>query len=187
MGKMSEVKIEILKFLWQFNRPARLKEISEGVGLEKRSVNMHLLNLKRKGYVKALGDGLYALTDLGKEFLGFPKIDESLARKILSKVPFEFAFHFYIRENEPLNISSDSLIELRDRIREIDARSLEFHFFRGDFENWISFLGDLELASRLELIRKSGISSEDLRGKIYECIKARCDELLNLCGIKNGT
>lgn len=183
---MSGVKLEILKILWQFNRPVHLKEISKRINLEAHSVNMHLLNLKRKGYVRALGDGLYTLTDLGKEFLGFPRIDEKLARKILSKVPFEFAFHFYVGENKPLNMSSDSLIELRDRIREIDVRSLEFHLFRGDFENWVSFLGDIELAKRLEIIRKSGLSGENLREKVYECIKVRCDELLNLSGIKSG-
>ncbi|MEM3745425.1 MAG: winged helix-turn-helix transcriptional regulator, partial [Candidatus Bathyarchaeia archaeon] len=108
-GEMNDVKLEILKILWQFNRPSHLKEISKGVNLGARSVNMHLLNLKKKGYIVALGGGLYALTDLGKEFLGFPRINGNLARKILSKVPLEFAFHFYVGEDKPLNVYSDSL------------------------------------------------------------------------------
>ncbi|MCX8170511.1 MAG: DUF5752 family protein [Candidatus Bathyarchaeota archaeon] len=183
--EISEIKMRILRILWQFNRPAYLREISGELNLKTRSVNMHLLGLRRKGYVEALGNGLYALTDLGKELLGFPRIDENLARRILSKVPFESAFHFYFGENSPLNISSDNLIDLCDKIREIDIRSLEFHLFRGDFENWISFLGDIELAKRLELIRKSNLSGGNLREKVYECIKVRCDELLKISEIKN--
>jgi hypothetical protein len=41
-------------------------------------------------------------------------------------------------------------------------------------------LGDFELAKRMSAIRKSGLLGEDLRRKVYEVVKSRCEELKSL-------
>ncbi|MEM1581813.1 MAG: hypothetical protein QXK89_04800 [Candidatus Bathyarchaeia archaeon] len=177
MDKLSKVKMNILEFLWLANEPIRLKDIAKSLGLKARCVNMHLLNLKRGGYVATINGGLYVLTDLGKEALGFPKIDGEAAKKILSPVTFERAFHFYSEIDRPLMISSYSLDDFYEKVRKIDLKSIEFHSTRGDFEEWIRSLGDIELARRLRVIRESNVLGEELREKICKNVKSRCEEL----------
>ncbi|MEM2342055.1 MAG: hypothetical protein QXX94_04110 [Candidatus Bathyarchaeia archaeon] len=176
MSGLSRIRMEILRLLWQTNRPMNLKEISERMNLKTHCVNMHLLNLVRGGYVKR-SDKLYVLTDLGKEALGFPSINEKMAKKILSEVPLDKAFHFYRDLDKPLMVYSNSLTDFCEKIKNIDLNSIEFHVYRGDFEVWIHFLGDIELAHRLRLIRELGLSGESLREEVFRAVKLRCDEL----------
>ena len=48
--------------------------------------------------------------------------------------PSDPSFYFYRDYDEPLGVSVQSLNEFKERIPHLDARSLEFHFLRGDFE-----------------------------------------------------
>lgn len=177
MIKLSKIKMDILEFLWRINRPANLKDIANGVGVKTRCVNMHLINLRRNNYVTKTSEGLYTLTDLGKEALGFPRVDRKVAERILSKVPYALAFHFYSELDKPLMVFSDNLIDFCEKIKSLDLKSIEFHMFRGDFEAWIKSLGDIELAKRIVLIRELNLSGEELRDEIYRAVKSRCDEL----------
>lgn len=158
-------------------RPMGLKEIVKETDLKIRSANMHLLGLRRAGYVFTPEKGSYLLTDSGKEMIGFPRVDEELARKILRKLPPRNAFYFYLDIGKPLGINSDSLDDFCEKIRSINVNSIEFHVARGDFELWVHFLGDVELAKRLRGIKEAGLSGEVLRDKIHEIVKARCEEL----------
>ena len=180
MDGLSKAKMDILEFLWRVNRPANLREIAGGIGLKTRCVNMHLINLRRGGYVATISDGSYMLTDLGREALGIPKIDRMMAEKILSGTSGEMAFHFYIDIDKPLMISSSSLMDFCEKIRYVELRSIEFHLSRGDFEAWISALGDIDLARRLKIIRESNLMGEELREEIYRAVKSRCDDLARI-------
>jgi len=177
MRTLNKTKMDILRLLWQVGRPMHLKEISDRMNLKTRCVNMHILNLVKGGYVAKSNSRFYTLTDLGREILGFPRIDGALARKILSEVPREKVFHFYSGIDKPLMIYSSSLGDFCEKIRYINLESIEFHVSRGDFENWIHFLGDVELASRLRVIKESNLSGENLREEIFRVVKLRCDEL----------
>ncbi|MEM2849273.1 MAG: DUF5752 family protein [Candidatus Bathyarchaeia archaeon] len=177
LKQLSKEKKDVLELLWRVNKPVDLENIVREAKLKTRSAVMHLSTLKRMGYVSVTKDGLYVLTDQGREVLGLPKIDRDLARKILSKVPQEKAFHFYVEVDKPLMISSDSLTDFCEKIKSIDVKSIQFHSSRGDFELWIHFLGDVELAKRLRFIREMNLTGEELRKEIYETVKSRCEEL----------
>jgi len=180
MKSLSKVKMELLQLIWEEKRPMKLKEIAAKIGLKTRSTNAHLLNLKRAGYLSSTGEGYYLLTELGKEVLGFHKVDRESAKKILSKTFPEKAFHFYLGIGKPLNVSADSLLDFCEKIRLVDLESIEFHSQRGDFELWVHFLGDVEFAKRLRMIRESNLSGEALRDTIYKAVKYRCEELQRL-------
>ncbi|MHA1859664.1 MAG: hypothetical protein ACTSVF_01010 [Candidatus Asgardarchaeia archaeon] len=180
MKSLSKEKIDILQLLWSEMRPLKLKDIATKVGLKTRSTNAHLWNLKRAGYVSSTGEGSYILTGLGKEILGFPRVDRELARKLLSKTSQEKAFHFHLGIGKPLNMSADSLPDFCEKIRLVDPESIDFHSKRGDFELWFHFLGDAELSKRLRVIRKSNLSGEALRDTIHMTVKYRCEELQRL-------
>ena len=177
MKRLSEVDKKILKMISETRNPITLREISEKMNLKTRSTNIYLQSLRRIGFVTLSGDG-YIITVKGKETMGFPKIDEQITTKILNKLPQENAFYFYIKIDQPLGVSSDSFIDLCEKIRSIDIRSIEFHIARGDFESWINYLGDFELANRLKIIKETGLTGEALREKLNEILKHRYDEIL---------
>jgi len=177
--ELGQTKKGILDLLWRTESPVSLKEVSQNIGLKGRSTNMHVLGLAKMGLARKTEAG-YVLTDYGREALGFPKVDEAFAKKILGKTPPEKAFRFYYGIHQPAGISSDSLVDFCEKIRAIDARSMEFHTSRGDFELWASYLGDTELAKRLRLIRDANLTGESLRQRLYRAVKSRCDQLLKI-------
>lgn len=177
MSGLCKTKIDLLEILWRVDKPISVRELAKKADLKARSVNMHLINMRRSGHVAPVGSGLYVITDLGKKAIGLPEIDAEKARKILSPVPLEKAFKFYRGINEPLGAFSDSLKDFMEKIKEIDVKSIEFHASRGDFELWIHFLGDIELAKRFRTIRELNLSGEELRSEIYSALKSRYEYL----------
>lgn len=165
-----------LKKVWEAE-PVALPKISKKMELESPSAYILLQDLRKAGLVALLGDS-YVVTENGKVIIGFPKIDEQMLGKIMRKVPQENAFYFYTMIDQPLGIYSDNIIDFCEKIRSIDIRSIEFHMARGDFESWINYLGDIELAERLKLVKETTLTGEVLREKIYAVLKSRCDELL---------
>ena len=174
--RISKAKTEILETLWRSGKPLTIKEISERVNLKRRSVNMHMLKLKNAGYVSSPERGSYIITEAGKEQLGLPALTIERAKFILREVPAEKAFHFYAGIGRPLGVTARSLSEFCEKILSVDLESVIFHMKRGDFELWIHYLGDVELAKRLRHIRDN-LTGEDLRKELHETIKARCQYL----------
>ncbi len=177
---LSEVKTKALALLWKAGRPMRSPELAQQLGLRVAPTNLHLVWLRRKGFVFSPEKGLYAITEKGKEALVLPKIDRKQALQILRNVPREKAFHFYRDINQYIGTYAANLSEFRDQIQVVDAKSLEFHLPRKDFELWFLDLGDFELAKNMSDIGKTGLLGEDLRKKVYEVVKTRCTELESL-------
>jgi hypothetical protein len=172
-----DAKLKILENLWKGQKPVRAREIAQKVNLGIGATTMHLLGLKKWGYVYTPEHGYYAITNLGKETIGLPKIDKAQAAKILSNLPNSRAFLFYKNINHFTNVQANSLTDFCERIQKIDVKSVEFHVPRKDFESWVQILGDLELAKRFGLIRDLHLSGEKLRTKVYETVKYRLEEL----------
>jgi len=169
--------MKILETLWAEGTPMKSKDVAQKVGLGVAAATMHLLGLKRSGYVYTAHHGHYAITELGKETIGLPKIDKVQSTKILSHVSTDKAFHFYTGVHQYTHIVASSLAEFCDKVQKIDVKSIEFHVARKDFENWVHSLGDVELAKRLGLIRNMHLRGEDLRTRVYEAVKHRLEEL----------
>jgi len=104
-------------------------------------------------------------------------IDPRLASRILEAVPYNNAFYFCTNIGQYSGESAVSLADFCKKITTIDVRSVNFHFKRIDFEEWIKgTLGDLYLANEISKINRS-IQGEDLRTKIYQLVDARLTEL----------
>ncbi|MEM3627119.1 MAG: DUF5752 family protein [Candidatus Bathyarchaeia archaeon] len=179
---VSPVKRLILETMWMLEKPAKATEIAKETGLGFPSVMMHIIGLTRMGYAASPEKGYYTITLKGKGVLGFPEINREKAYEILAPMPLEKSFHFYTDIGKPLNIHAISLQDFCDKISKIDQSSIEFHFSRGDFEAWFTGLGDVELARKVMLLREQGISGEQLRKKLYEIAKNRCEELTKILG-----
>ncbi len=177
---LSEVKMKALVLLWKAEKPVKSRELAQQLGLGVPPTNLHLVWLRKKGYVFSPEKGLYAITEKGKEVLVLPKLDRKQALQILSSVPREKAFHFHRDIDQYLGIYATNLSEFCDKIQVVDTKSLEFHLPRKDFELWLLGLGDFELAKKMSVIRKTGLLGEDLRKRVYEVVKSRCKELESL-------
>ncbi|MFZ7138661.1 MAG: DUF5752 family protein [archaeon] len=180
---MSEGKIrgKILVDLWAAGNPLTLQIISEKTGLPPSSAMGYLLGLIKAEYVCVPEKHQYAITVLGKQALGLPKTDKALADRILTPVTVDKAFHFYNEVDQPLGVYAESLQDFVDKLQTVDIQSIEFHMKSKDFECWInSTLCDVELSKKVALLRTINLSGEDLRAKLYQTVKSRYDELVNL-------
>ena len=175
-----ELKMKILEKLWEEGRPMRPKDVAQRIGLKVSATTMYLLRLKREGHASTPRNGSYAITDLGKEAIGIPKMDKTHAAKMLNDLPVDKAFHFYTDINQHLGIYANSLSDFCDKIQKVDVKSIEFHAARKDFENWFQGLGDVGLAKRISTIRNMNLNGEDLRKKVHDAAKLRLQELKRL-------
>lgn len=177
---VSAVKRLILETMWVSERPVKVAEVTKEVGLDSRSVRMHMIQLTRMGYIKTMENGSYLLTEKGRKALGFPEIDRGKAAEILAYLPLEKSFHFYVDIGKPLGVHAASLNDFCDKILKVSLESIEFHMNRGDFEAWFTGLGDVELARKVFLLKEQKLSGADLRTRLYEIVKNRCEELANI-------
>lgn len=157
-----------------------LEELAKRTGIAASSTMGYLLGLIKAKYVFVPQKHYYAITNLGKQALGLPKIDKKLALDILSSLSLEKAFHFHTGIDQYLDVYANSLKDFVDKIQKIDPKSIEFHLSRRDFELWIRDLGDPELSKKISLIRRAKLSGDNLRKEIYETVKSRYKELAKL-------
>jgi hypothetical protein len=174
---ISPVKRLILETMWLLDRPAKATEIAKEAGLGFPPVMMHILGLAKMGHVQMPEKGTYVITESGKKVLGLPDVSKEKAADILAYQPMEKSFHFYADIGKPLNIHAASLGDFCDKILKVDLSSVEFHINRGDFEAWFAGLGDAELARKTLLVREEKMAGENLRKKLHEMVKNRCDLL----------
>lgn len=181
---ISPVKRLILETMWVIDKPAKATEIAKDMGVNFPSVMMHIIGLTKMEYVKAAEKGFYVITEKGKKTLGLPEVDKEKAVEISKYLPAEKSFQFYADIGKPLNIHASSLGDFCDKIKSIDPSSVEFHTNRGDFEAWFTGLGDTELARKTLLVREQKMCGEELRKKLYEIVKNRCEKLAKVRGVQ---
>lgn len=179
---LSPVKRLILETMWMLDKPAKANEVAKEAGLSFPSAMMHIIGLTRMKYVETPEKGSYVITENGKKALGLPEISKEKAISILRYLPAEKSFHFYVGIGKPLNVYAASLGDFCEKILKVDLPSIEFHINRGDFEAWFTGLGDTELARKTRLVREQKIFGEDLRKKLYEIVKNRCEALARIRG-----
>ena len=93
--------------------------------------------------------------------------------RIMRKVAHNEAFHFFRANGDPTGLNALSLIDFAKKLKQVDVKSIEFHFKRKDFEKWIStIIGDPELAKKIGRIKKDS-NGEKLRMQIMRIIMKR--------------
>ncbi len=175
--RLNPIKHRILEEMAKESQPEKPKDIAKKVGLNFSTCMMHILGLKKAGYVSTPEKGYYKITDLGREALK-PKTNKEAAASLLKPVTPERAFYFYTGINQYSGMHANSICDFCEKIKNADKKSVEFHMSREDFERWFESIGDQELAKRIGAIRKAGASGEELRKLVYGAAKTRCDELL---------
>lgn len=174
--RLTPVKRKILKEMASLNQAKRPKEIAERVGVNFSSCMMHILGLKKSGYVSSPMKGYYKITDLGSEVID-SLVSSDKAASILTSFSPDKTFYFYSGINQYSGLRADSLLDFSEKIKDVSVKSLEFHLSRKDFENWVESIGDVALAKKLGAIRERGVAGEKLRELVYKIVKTRCNIL----------
>jgi len=109
-------------------------------------------------------------------------ISESKIVKILSTVPHDKGFHFFVGLDRNTGETAASLDTFAQKLERINADSVKFHFQRKDFQNWIqTTVGDGVLAERINHI-SGQLAVEDLRNEIVKTVQNRISQLRLLHG-----
>jgi len=100
--------------------------------------------------------------------------------RILRSLSREKAFYFFTSIGNYTGESASSLKEFMYKINEVNVKSLEFHFHRGDFEKWVAeVLEDKKLADGIREMQKTDVTSDVLRSRLSEVVSRRYKQLIN--------
>ena len=98
--------------------------------------------------------------------------------RILRTLSRENAFYFFTSVGNYTGHRAMSLEEFATKIREVPTASLEFHFYRGDFEKWTTeVLEDNELTKRIKAVKLLEPVGNNLRDQLDFTVSKRLEEL----------
>ena len=159
---MIEEQLKVLKVMNEITSRIDLNAFAQMVGLNPNQTIEQVKGLADAGLVKKVNGG-YGITEKGKAAL-----------KAIAPLPKEEAFHFYTDVGQPTGFSAESLKELYEIIKRVAVASIEFHLYRGDFENWIAAaFEDKALADKLAGLKAANVKGEELRQEILKSIAAK--------------
>jgi predicted transcriptional regulator len=159
---IEEEQLKVLKVMNEITSRIDLNAFAQMVGLNPNQTIEQVKGLAEAGLVKKVNGG-YGITEKGKAAL-----------KAVEPLPKEETFHFYTDVGQPTGFSAESLKELYEIIKRVAAASVEFHLYRGDFENWIkAAFKDEALADELASLKSENFKGEDLRAEIITAIAAK--------------
>jgi len=97
----------------------------------------------------------------------------NVKNKELSK---EKAFYFFTAIGNYTGESATSIEDFLKKIEHIDIKSIEFHFYRGDFEKWMAeIIGDKELVEQIKKLKDQNLTGGKLRNQLHSIISKRCE------------
>ncbi len=139
-----------------------LNGFARTVGLTTAQTIEHVQELVKAGLVRKVGSG-YGITEKGRAVL-----------KALTPTSKDMEFHFYLGMGQPIGFSARSLKDFYEITKRVTADSLEFHLYRGDFENWLrTAFKDAALAQEFAKLKGAGLKGEDLRKEVVKTIEAK--------------
>ena len=139
-----------------------LNMFAQAVNLTPNQAIAEVQQLASEGFLRKVGGG-FGLTEKGKNAL-----------KAYVLVSAELGFNFYVGVDKPLGFSARSLEEFYRLIRQVCSDALEFHLYRGDFENWLrDVCKDAELTEAFEALKTDGLKGEDLRKALLKAIDTK--------------
>ncbi len=159
---MKEEQFKVLKTMSEATSRMDLNMFAMKMNLSPNQTLQQIQELAKEGFLKRVGNG-YGVTERGKAAL-----------KAFTPVPEEMSFHFYLGNNQPADLNSQTLEEFYRVIKQVSAVSLEFHLYRGDFELWLKeACKEPELANEIGDVKATGLNGEKLRAEILKILDSK--------------
>ncbi len=139
-----------------------INEFARRLGSSSAQIMQQMQTLAKAGFLKKVGGG-FAITEKGKDILKATKV-----------VPSNMRFDFYLTIGQPAGVYAASVKEFHDVVSAVSTISLQFHLYRGDFENWFqNVIGDAGFADEFVKIKATGLKDEELRRAIVKALELR--------------
>jgi DNA-binding Lrp family transcriptional regulator len=159
---LMEERLKVLKVMNGVASRLDLNEFARMVGLTSSQTIERMQELVKLGFVRKVGNG-YGITEEGRAAL-----------KAFAQVPTEMEFQFYTGIGQPTGFAAKSLKDFYEIVKQVPVDVLEFHLYRGDFENWIrAVFKDLAFADDFKNMKKMQLKGENLRKEITKAAEAR--------------
>jgi predicted transcriptional regulator len=159
---LKEEQIRILKTMNEATSRMDLTVFAQAVNLTANQAIAEVQELAKEGFLRKVGNG-FGLTEKGKN-----------AIKAYMSVSAELGFNFYVDIDKPVGFSALSLGEFYRTIKQVGSDSLEFHLYRGDFENWLrEVCKDEDLANSFGTSKAEDLKGEDLRKALLQAVDAK--------------
>jgi DNA-binding Lrp family transcriptional regulator len=157
-----EERLKVLKVMSEVTGRIDMNAFARMVGLNPSQTIERMQELVNAGFIRKVGGG-YGITEKGRAIL-----------KAITPVPKDTAFHFYTGIGQPTGFSAESLKDFYEIVKRVAVESLEFHLYRGDFENWIkTAFKDAELTDELANLKSATLKGEELRKEIITALAAK--------------
>lgn len=158
---MKKEQFTVLKTLSEATSRMDLTMFAQKVNLTPDQTIHQIQELTKEGFLQRAGGG-YGITHKGKAAL-----------RAFVSVPKEMEFHFYYGIDRPSEFTAESLEQFYGVVKQIGVESVEFHLFRGDFENWLKDVcKDPELAGEFGRVKAADLKGEELRKELVRLIDA---------------
>jgi hypothetical protein len=162
--RLLDEQMKVLKVISEVTRRMDLNEFARLVGVTTNETLKQIQELTKTGHLRSTSGG-YGITEKGKATL-----------KAQTRVPEGSEFSFYMAVGQSTGLSVRTLKEFYDTIKTVDVASLEFHFCRGDFKNWLqAVVKDEVLAGEMDSLSNGELKGENLREKLVVLIEKRYD------------
>ena len=159
---MKDASLRVLKVMNEVTVRTDLNGFAKMVGLTPNETIEQFQELLKTGFVRKSGNG-YGVTAKGKNAL-----------KAFTRVPEGKEFHFYSDIDKPTGFHADSIVSFYELLKLLPNESLEFHIYRGDFENWFrEEFEDSVLADELAGMKTCELKDEALRNEILAVLEER--------------
>jgi len=157
-----------------------VKSLAEILDTRVAEVEKRVAFLMRYGLLanKANRKDILELTTKGRFFLEKhdPRIVAGYSPE--ESVPEYLAFKFAAGEGMMTGDMAHSYQEFLDVIKRVDSRSLVYHLYRGDFDNWVSeVFRDRTLSEKLVRLKSTVRPVNQLRTKMIRVLEGRIAEL----------
>jgi len=174
-----EIDLRIVETISDF-RDSSVKSLAEILDTRVAEVEKRVAFLMRYGLLtsKANRKDILELTTKGRFFLETrdPRIVTGYSPK--ESVPEYLAFKFAAGEGMMTGDVAHSYQEFLDVIKRVDSRSLVYHLYRGDFDNWVSeVFRDKTLSEKLVRLKSTVRPVDQLRTKMIRVLESRIAEL----------
>jgi hypothetical protein len=159
---LKETYIKILKTMNEATNRMDLNMFAEAVELTPNQTLAEVQELAKEGFLRKVGGG-FGLTEKGRNTI-----------KAFTTFASEVSFQFYVGIDKTIGFSAQSLAEFYRFTKQVIADSLEFHLYRGDFENWLKEVcRDPELATDVGNLKADELKGEALRNALLKAIDSR--------------
>jgi len=182
MAERKQILVEDLSLLGALlEKEGTIRSLVSSTSLDKELIKKRVMALRRLGLISTKSEATrtYILTPLGRRLAETRDVHLVEPYSFDEKISPELGFKFAVGDGLYTGDVALSYREFTELIGKVDARSLAFHLYRGDFETWIVHVygnGGKRIASRLRRLVARTMPPDHLRSRLVRIFSEELSE-----------